>query len=171
MSQTNENQKAITSEIEKKFAKKECKNIGKIWTRKCPTCDNLIEYKYRYNYLKAERNVCRCKKCYTKETNLGRYPTEQARTNMSVAQTGKKHTEDTLQKMRGENNGMYGVFRCGKENPFYGEKHDEETRRKMRVAACKRIVQKNKSTGRIANVNPKETSYFSELLVQKYFNT
>jgi very-short-patch-repair endonuclease len=140
-----------------------CNDTGKIWKRKCPTCNNDIKYNRRCNYLKADRNKCRCKKCYTKDTNRGRFPTECARRNMSAAHKGKKHTESTLQKMRGNNNGMYGVYRCGEQNPFYGKKHTEETRKKMRLAMCKKIVQKNKETGQIANVNPNETKYFTKL--------
>lgn len=34
----------------------------------------------------------------------------------------------------GEQNGMYGVHRFGKENPFYGRKHTEETKEKLSKA-------------------------------------
>ena len=34
-------------------------------------------------------------------------------------------------KMKGKNNPMYGVHRCGKEASMYGKKHSLETRKKM----------------------------------------
>lgn len=34
---------------------------------------------------------------------------------------------------------------------------------KMRIAMCRKIVQKSRVTGKIANVNPRETEYFSSL--------
>lgn len=163
MTPTEESQNPTICETEKLSVKEECKNIGEIWIRKCQTCNNEITYNRRCNYLKAERNKCRCKKCRAKESNRGRIPSEEARRNMSLAQRGRKHPEHVLQKMRGENNGMYGVYRCAEKNPFYGKKHSEEARKKMRLAMCKKIVQKNKETGQVANVNPNETKYFSEL--------
>lgn len=34
----------------------------------------------------------------------------------------------------GEQNGMYGVHRFGKENPFYGKRHTEETKQRLSKA-------------------------------------
>jgi hypothetical protein len=55
--------------------------------------------------------------------------------------------------------GMYGVFRCGEQNPFYGKKHDEESRIKMRISALNRVVKNN---GHI-NIGKNETKYFIKL--------
>ena len=43
---------------------------------------------------------------------------------------GYNHREDTKEKMRLAKKGMFK----GKENPFYGKKHNDETRRKMKEA-------------------------------------
>lgn len=66
---------------------------------------------------------------------------------------GKKHTEESKEKMRialsGKNNGMYGkkhtdearkkvsLATTGANNPFFGKKHSEETKQKMRLARKK----------------------------------
>ena len=82
---------------------------------------------------------------------------------MSNAQRGRKHSEETKQKMRGENNGMFGIFRCGEKNPFYGKKHDDETRKRMRISALKRISK----NGGGANIGKKENDYFFYLEKEK----
>lgn len=47
---------------------------------------------------------------------------------MSLNRKGKKHTDETIEKLRlanlGEKNPMYG--KIGKNNPFYGKKHNLE---------------------------------------------
>ena len=71
---------------------------------------------------------------------------------------GKKHTEESKEKMRialsGKNNGMYGkkhtdearkkvsLATTGANNPFFGKKHSEETKQKMRLARKKYYVNK-----------------------------
>lgn len=63
---------------------------------------------------------------------------------------GKTHTDETKEILRqktlklceneefrmsranyGEKNGMFGSHRCGAENPMFGKKHSEETKRKI----------------------------------------
>jgi hypothetical protein len=63
---------------------------------------------------------------------------------------GKSHTEETKEMIRqkmlkiceneefrmsralyGEQNGMFGSHRCGTENPMFGKKHSEETKKKI----------------------------------------
>ena len=157
-------QNDITTETKHDSVTSKCNDTGNVWIRNCPKCGKIITYNRRCNYLKGCRENGRCKSCAAHDAAINRPPpTKIARMNMSKAQFGRKHSEETLSKMRGVNNGMFGIFRCGKDNPFYGRKHTEEARRKMRVAMCRKIVQKNSETGRIANVNPRETLYFWKL--------
>ena len=134
-----------------------------IYFRFCPKCNRRLDYITKGRFALANKNNSKCKSCARPESARGRVASQEARKNMSLAQTGRKHSNETKRKMRGEGNGMYGVYRCGEQNPFYGKKHTEETRKKMRLAMCKKIVQKNKETGQIANVNPNETKYFAKL--------
>lgn len=88
-----------------------------------------------------------------------KHHTEESRTKMSNALTGKycgansywygKHiSEETKQKLSdthrgmyaGEKNYFYDVHMCGDENPFFGQKHTEETKEKMRNAAKVRSI-------------------------------
>jgi group I intron endonuclease len=41
---------------------------------------------------------------------------------------------------KGKNNGMYGVSRVGNDNPFFGKKHNEETKKTISAKANKKIV-------------------------------
>jgi hypothetical protein len=84
---------------------------NKIYFRNCRVCGNRIDYVNKQRFSLAEKNNTKCKSCAMRAINRGRIVTDAARKNMSLAQTGRKHSENTLQKMRGENNGMYGVFR------------------------------------------------------------
>jgi hypothetical protein len=130
-----------------------------IYYRICPACLEVINYNKKSSFIAATKNNRKCKSCAMSIAVTGRIPTTQARINMSKAQTGRKHSEQTRQKMRGKNNGMFGSCRVGEQNPFYGKTHDEETRKKMRIAALNRI-QKN---GGGANIGKKETEYFFSL--------
>lgn len=58
-------------------------------------------------------------------------------------------SKETINKMKGnrpsitgENNPMYGIHKCGKDNPLYGRKATEETKKKMRLAWIKRKERK-----------------------------
>lgn len=138
-----------------------------IYYRLCPKCGNRIDYVKKCRFVAAEKNNCKCKSCAMVDMAKNRpLPDEQARKNMSIAQTGRKHTEETLKKMCGKNNGMYGVFRCGEQNPFFGEKHDEETCRKMRVSAINRVL-KNKGC---VNIGKREIEYFTKLENEMQWN-
>lgn len=168
-----ENLNGIIS-IEKKLINDECVNITKEkkWIRKCLQCKNEILYKDYIAFLLAIKKNTRCKKCYTKENNIGRKPTLQTRQKMSISQKGRKHTEKTKQKMSGSNNGMYNVHRYDKLNPFYGKRHTDEAKRKMRISACKRILnlQRNTKDGRINNINLKEGEYFDNIEKENGWN-
>ena len=47
------------------------------------------------------------------------------------AESRKKNSIAHIGLQAGEKNGMYGTHRCGKNNPFYGRKHSEETKQKI----------------------------------------
>lgn len=65
---------------------------------------------------------------------------EEVRKAFSKAATGKEMTEETRAKLsirhtglhKGEKNNFYGVHMTGDSNPFYGHKHTEEAKKKMR---------------------------------------
>jgi group I intron endonuclease len=64
----------------------------------------------------------------------------------------KKKNEWLLKRSelsKGENNGMYGVSRVGKDNPFFDKKHSEETKKKLSVKAKKKIVLQCDLSGKI----------------------
>lgn len=87
---------------------------------------------------------------------------------MAISQSKRKHPESVKQKMRGSGNGMFGVHRYDKENPFYGKRHNEEARRRMRVAACERVLYLQRmANGRLNNVGSKEGAYFRQLEKEK----
>ena len=107
------------------------------------------------------------------ENNAGRIFTEKHRKKIGDAQRGeknhmynktgeknhffgRKHTEETIKKMSGENNYFYGkgdlqrgeknymYGKIGEMNPFFGKKHTEETKEKMREAHKKIVRTKDK---------------------------
>jgi len=56
----------------------------------------------------------------------------------------------------GEDNGMYGVHRYGKDNPFYGRKHTKQTKQKIREVNTGRkySIETNKKKGSPGEKNP-----------------
>lgn len=90
---------------------------------------------------------------------------------MAKSHTGLQHTDQHRQNIKGEGNPMYGVHRYDKLNPFYGKQHDAESRRKMRVAACKRVLELQRSSdGRINNIGRKEDAYFAKMEAERGWN-
>jgi len=129
-------------------------------TRKCPQCNDILTYSSIGNKNFAERQKRLCRSC----TFFGRHPSDSTRHKMSESQSKRRHPESVKQKMRGSRNGMYGVHRYDNLNPFYGKKHDFETCRKMRVAACLRVLRLQRSgSGRISNLGKNEQQYFDQL--------
>lgn len=132
-------EKNITTEIKKKSTKNACESITKekMWIKLCPKCNRIIYYSTKYTLQLGISNNTICKWCRT-------------------------HTLKTKQKMSGKNNGMYGTHRYENKNPFHGKNHTDDSKRKMRIAACKRILklQRNDKDGRINNVGIKEGNYF-----------
>lgn len=79
------------------------------------------------------------------ESNSGKKMSEEHKKRISDLMRGKPKTEEQKRKMSeaqignknhmfgkcGALNPMYGVHRYGEDNPFFGKKHSEETRRKL----------------------------------------
>lgn len=138
----------------------EWKIIGgkKKWIKKCPDCGILMVYHYKSRLkfsIEKSRVCCRCyyKRPKSKSTLI----------KMSVAQRGRRHSKDTKLKMSGKNNGMFGIYRCGVDNPFYGKKHTDESIRKIRMAQCKNVLIRYEKTGQFVNVGKNEHKYFVNL--------
>lgn len=90
---------------------------------------------------------------------------------MSNSHNGSKHTENHKKKISGSGNPMYGKHRYDNLNPFYGRQHNEESKRKMRIAACKRILELMRSTdGKLNNIGKGETQYFDKLDKDRRWN-
>ena len=129
-------------------------------TRKCPNCDTTLTYSTVGNRNLANRKKNLCRKC----TFTGRHPSEEICQKMGAAHIGLKHTDAHKTKIRGSGNPMYGVHRYDNLNPFYGKRHSEDARRRMRVAACLRVIALQRSNnGRVNNVGKREGVYFSKL--------
>lgn len=72
----------ITNDIKQNFYRKECNDIGKKWIRNCPKCNKEIYYNNKYNCIYAVRKNTNC---------------------MSCNATGKKHSIETINKIRSKN--------------------------------------------------------------------
>ena len=129
------------------------------YTKLCPRCNREMTYLSREVFLHSvAQNRC-CNNC----KNKGRHPSEITRKKMGAAHVGLKHTEQHRENIRGQGNPMYGVHRYDELNPFYGKRHSEEARRKMRVAMCKKVLRMYWSHGRMASIGAGEKAYFDQL--------
>lgn len=81
---------AIIKNTLKKSKNKECKNIG--WTRNCPMCNKVIQYKSSSNFCRAKRKNYRCVECGKKFSGAktGRVVSQETRDKKSKAMKGKK---------------------------------------------------------------------------------
>lgn len=155
-------------------------------SRNCPRCHKEILYGEVWYRNKQERLGTICKSCsnHNKGKSLplsvkqkignakkGKIASIETRQKMSISQTGRKHPENVKQKMKGCGNGMYGVHRYNNKNPFHGKRHTDESKRKMRVAACEKVLKLLRSkNGRFANSNPKESGFFNNLEKERNWN-
>lgn len=147
-------------EIKNESIRNECENIIQSYSRKCPKCNVLLTYSSIGNLNLATKKNCCCRSC----TSSGRSPSPETRKKMSISHNGFKHTDVHKRKIKGAGNPMYGIHRYDNLNPFYGKKHTDDSRRKMRIAACKRILKLQRSNdGRLNNIGKNETQYFDKL--------
>lgn len=149
------------------LTKNECESITSDLERKCPSCKNILKYSTIGNRNLAERKRNLCRKC----TFTGRHPSSTTLERMSASHLGFKHTDTHRKNMSGQGNGMYGIHRYDTLNPFHGKLHTEEAKRKMRVAACKRVLELQRSNdGRVNNVGKKEGDYFDQMERERGWN-
>jgi len=134
----------IMSETASVSSENECENIGNQWTRICPRCKTVIQYTKRKSKYRADRINGMCRRCAVSKTglsNIGKYVSIKTRRRMSLAQC-----------------------RSTNINPFKGKHHTDETKRKMRIMACNRVLQyQRNNNGRINNVGKQEGKYFDKL--------
>lgn len=91
---------------------------------------NEMEKKYikKFNSIESGYN--------TAEGGWNAIPTEEIRKKLSIAQKGRKHSKESLEKMR--------LANIGEKNPMYGRKASEETRLKMSLAHIGKKIHTNK---------------------------
>lgn len=113
--------------------------------RKCPNCKRVVKYKSKTTLNRALKmsTYRRCRWCYrlhpTYIKNLskslrGRRLTEEWKEKLSKANIGHKDSPKTLLK---KSKAMFG-----KNNPFYGKKHSEKTKKILRLKFRKRMEEK-----------------------------
>ena len=93
--------------------------------------------------------------------NYGKSPSIETRKKLSIANTGKKHSEETKQKLS-ENNARYWLGKIRSEETRLaisksnkGKKRTEETKQKMRISHIKYIEINKLNGGQLApNYNP-----------------
>jgi very-short-patch-repair endonuclease len=142
--QSEETTSCTTIGTENPSLKTECESTGSQWTRECPQCHKITIYTCKPSKLRADRINGRCRKCAVSETglsNIGKYVSENTKRRMSISQL--KRTS------------VHGLL---------GKHHTNESKRKMRVMACKRVIQLQRdNNGRINNIGKNEGQYFSKL--------
>ncbi len=155
------------------------------WMRICPKCEKELyhtEKWVRNKFVKLNKHCKSCSNnnkirgCLLESTKKklsmcqkGRRHSLSTVLKMSKSHTGRKHSDETKRKMSGENNGMYGVHRYGKLNPFSGKKHTEESRKKMRIVMVNKIKTRY-NNGFLANVGANESSFLENLEKARNWN-
>ena len=79
-------------------------------TRNCPVCDNILTYKYKCTFVKANKLNSSCLSCASKE---------------------RSNRPEVIEKNRQSNLGKHK----GELNPFFGKKHSKETLEVIRKKA------------------------------------
>ena len=134
----------ITTDIKSESVKSGCESIMPKWERECPDCHKIITYTRNASKLRADKINGRCRKCAVSETglsNIGKIVSQLTRRRMGDAQLKRKN--------------IHG---------FLGKHHNNETLRKMRIAATRRVIALVRaSNGRINNIGKQEGKYFSNL--------
>ena len=83
--------------------------------------------------------------------NIGKKRTPETKQKMSESQA--KYSEDKKRRMMGANNCFYGDHRfAGENNPFYGKKHSEETRKKLKKTDQEKMLISQRMLGNTNSV-------------------
>ena len=128
----------------------EMKLVNDAWTRPCPECEEIIEYKInlnnkanydwqKYTCLNAINHKKLCKKCDGKKT--------------SIRQTGRKLNPERCKNI--------GLSKKGEKNPWYGKKRSKEF--------CHKISEANKGKNNFwyGKTQPKELVHKRMESIQK----
>ena len=199
-----ENGNTIT-ETPKYIEKKECKDTGKSFERMCPKCGIRLAYKHYKLLLRANRlNAC-CRSCaYTgrvlgpMKTELrekirhhhlndpnfgkwmiGRKPSEETRTKISNALSGRSLSADTRKKLATSKLGDLNpakrddvrrkISETQKQNP---RKISDDTREKLSIKSKAAMLRRIDQLGMCPrpNFNPTACSYFNKLNQERGWN-
>jgi hypothetical protein len=131
-----------------------------MYSRRCPQCNQIINYKNNSSYLTASKNEAKCRKCAsqnsgfikkfaTKGNNIGeqnafygKKHSKKTRKILKIASTGRKKTKKELDKLSkassGDKNPMYGksvysvwVKKYGKEE---ADKRENKRNKKLSIS-------------------------------------
>lgn len=121
--------------------------------RKCPACSKIITYKSVYAMRNSEKKGKKCKSCAVKEVI-----TDEVRKKMS-------------ERVKGNKNPMFNM--CGDKNPFYGKKHNEESKRKMHEGRDYSVYKTDEFRNKISELNkgsnnPMFGKKFYEVWTERY---
>lgn len=79
-----------------------------MFQKKCPNCNELINYKTKYSLSYSLKNNSKCRKCTAKSTGFTqRYATKGQSIGSDNPFFGKKHTEETKEKIRNKDYSIY----------------------------------------------------------------
>ena len=185
----------ITNVIENKLNKNEWNDIEKVGKRNCPKCNKEILYKNKESFSVSikENSICRscantrhidpfiknCPNCNAEMSyplfKLLKYSIENDVWCHKCA--GKKTIETRIKRKNlygNRNQSIYSKKRMsklhkGQNNPFYGHKHTNETRRKLRLNTIK-YIEKIKGGKMFPLYNKKSCEYFKKMEIENGWN-
>jgi hypothetical protein len=161
------------SSTENESKKKECKNIGKKWTKNCPNCGKLQTYSNKQNLTVAINENRTCKSCFhnlvkivipiggwiricpdcgknIKYQNKNSFTKAHKNNSKCLSCTAKSHIfKDGFGFKRGEANPSVTNPKYGELNSFFGKHHTEEFKTMMSE------IGKKNSTGRVTSIETK----------------
>lgn len=123
--------------------------------RKCSQCYKVLVYKYALTLKRAVKKNVRCADCARNDVNYrlklskalkGRKLTKEWKEKLSIANIGHKDSKKTIQKKR--------IAMTGVNNPFYGKRHTEKTKKIIRLKFQKRMQEKYGIYGACPMYNP-----------------
>jgi hypothetical protein len=188
MNEIDKNQNDITNEIDKKFVKDECGNIGNLWKRTCFKCGKEQFYKDKYGLFNAIKKNTKCRCCVNKEiihkkTNdtiiLYKKICPLCKREIIYKGTGAKYN---LKESIKNNYKCISCCRLGHKISDVGRKrlknlnmgkiHTEETKYKLRISTINDLKNKKILLGKCGarNFNPKACEYIDKLNEEKKWN-